>query len=275
MVNCELTARCPGRPDGRHQQRCLSLTIRNSQFDYCGLPPVRSFSRQSNGMIRHLELVLPQRAPSRAAGGAASTKATIARSIGDRCANGPVAPLSYAATNSASRQLDDRRDRHRGRRPDRSAACVCSDTNSRWMASSCCASRSPVYASLRSRPLPTAPRPSARYSRGSLNSGRIVFSISSSVTLRPAARNLVCSNAPGICRMLFVGIGRAAAADRIVVDDGLEHERVVGVHPERHLLLARPAVVGRGGDVERARRSDRGGRARRAARGSRPGRRAR
>src|SRR4051812_39890229 len=41
------------------------------------------------------------------------------------------------------------------------------------------------------------------------------------------------------------------ALQRIVVDHRLQHERVVGVHPERFLLPWRPSLVGRGGHVER------------------------
>ena len=57
---------------------------------------------------------------------------------------------------------EDRRQRHLVRDARSILSIVCSDTNSFWMSSSCCVRRSPVYASLRSRPLPTAPRPSAR-----------------------------------------------------------------------------------------------------------------
>src|SRR6185295_11766840 len=49
------------------------------------------------------------------------------------------------------------------------------------------------------------------------------------------------------------GIALAGTLDRIVVDDGLQDEGVVRVHPECHLLLARPALVDVRSHVQRRR----------------------
>ena len=56
----------------------------------------------------------------------------------------------------------------------------------------------------------------------------------------PAIACGVFSNAPGICLMLFGGYACAVPLNRIVVDDRLQHERVVGIDPERLLLIVAP-----------------------------------
>ena len=65
--------------------------------------------------------------------------------------------------------------------------------------------------------------------------------ITSSVTVRPATRWVVRSKAPGIWRTLFDGT-RATYRQPDTGRLPSEHERVVRVQPERHLLVARPAV---------------------------------
>ena len=62
-----------------------------------------------------------------------------------------------------------------------------------------------LKAELRSRPPPSAPRPRARKTRGSPKPASTVFSISSSVRRRPAARRTCFSNTPGTWRRLLAG----------------------------------------------------------------------
>ena len=79
----------------------------------------------------------------------------------------------------------------------------------------------------------------ARGTRGVAERARMSFSMPSSVTVRPATRCVSRSKAPEIWRTLPAGYADERAADRVVVDHGAQHERVVGVDPERALLLRR------------------------------------
>ena len=79
--------------------------------------------------------------------------------------------------------------------------------------------------------------------RGSLNSGRIVFSISSSVTVRPAARARMVVERAGDLTDAVGRVARTGPSNRIMIDDGLQHERVVGVDPERHYWRREPRQV--------------------------------
>src|SRR6266545_67923 len=59
--------------------------------------------------------------------------------------------------------------------------------------------------------------------------------------------------AGGTKRVLVEGAGDLldGALHRVVIDDGLQHECVVGVQPERHLLRLRPCLIARCRHVER------------------------
>ncbi len=79
----------------------------------------------------------------------------------------------------------------------------------------------------------------------------MVLSISSSVTRAAGGAVRQSFERAGNLADAVDGNSAARAADRIAVDDRLQHERVVGVDPVGDLLLARPRIVGRGRDVER------------------------
>ncbi len=127
--------------------------------------------------------------------------------------------------------------------------------NCALVCSSCLSTAFALNASLRRRPLPMAPRPSARYTRASSRSASTVFSIS-------IQRDLLSRDR---VRRLFERAGNLPDAvgwivfrrppDWIMIDDGLHDQRVVGVQPERLLLVGAPLLIA-GHDRRRIERCD-------------------